>query len=188
MKRTQVIFLTILFIVSAVPAFGAICSDAADCNNNGTCESGSCVCDNMHNGTYCENVNMCYGIAATNATVCSGKGSCINDDQCVCQPGYVGADCQVATCNGISENDPSVCSGNGSCTAVDTCECNSGYSGQYCQTKESTGAGVNPGDDDGGLFSCSTAGGSKTGSGLPIAFMFLFIIIWLKFGRQSTAK
>ncbi len=77
----------------------------------------------------------CFGIPATDtANVCSGRGTCVAPDTCVCVVGYTGVFCQLLlVCNGISSTDPSVCSGHGTCTAPDNCECVVGYTGQFCQ-------------------------------------------------------
>jgi len=52
--------------------------------------------------------------------VCSGHGKCINWNQCSCDEGYSGPECQYSetvTCFGKDSTDPTVCSGHGTCIA-----------------------------------------------------------------------
>src|SRR5690606_7596190 len=69
--------------------------------------------------------------------VCSGHGKCVNWNQCACDEGYYGSECQFSSsstiCFGKESTDPTVCSGNGTCIANDTCSCNEEYYGQECE-------------------------------------------------------
>lgn len=58
--------------------------------------------------------------------VCSGKGDW-SADQCICNDGYVGYDCQY----GCSDHD--TCSNNGQCDMNGKCKCHEGYSGYFCE-------------------------------------------------------
>ena len=79
----------------------------------------------------------CYGKLSSDPTVCSGKGSCTGNDQCECNTGYAGEQCQTQlyNCYGTWSNDPAVCSGNGTCTATDTCNCSFNHIGTQCETQ-----------------------------------------------------
>ena len=75
----------------------------------------------------------CFGLLNTDPNVCSGHGSCVAEDTCVCELGYSGMQCESTTCFGLSSSDPNVCSGHGTCVALDTCVCEASYSGSECE-------------------------------------------------------
>ncbi|KAG2373713.1 hypothetical protein C9374_011802 [Naegleria lovaniensis] len=80
----------------------------------------------------------CFGIAANNASVCSGN--CVAPDQCVCDTNHTGPSCAFPLCFGVSSNDTAqVCSGNGVCENVDTCSCSAGFSGSQCEAPSYNG-------------------------------------------------
>jgi hypothetical protein len=93
---------------------------------------------------------FCFGIPSTNASVCSGRGSCSGPDTCSCQQNYFGTKCELTTCSGINSNDARVCSGFGTCTAFDVCTCDPQYAADYSGNKDCyrnvmvIGAGYNP--------------------------------------------
>jgi hypothetical protein len=60
---------------------------------------------------------------------CSGNGICTDKLECVCRPGFRGADCSVE-CPGGSHF---ACSGHGVCSAAAKCTCEWGYAGDRCQ-------------------------------------------------------
>jgi hypothetical protein len=80
-----------------------------------------------------QSIFTCFGITASNPSVCSGNGICTGIDQCSCGSYYFGTQCQTTKCFGKDSTDPSVCSGNGNCTTLDNCQCKQGYGGRQCQ-------------------------------------------------------
>jgi hypothetical protein len=78
--------------------------------------------------------NICYGISSLNfSSVCSGKGSCMADNECHCISNYTGSICNIPICFGILANDSSVCSGRGDCLLANNCTCDNAYYGEECQ-------------------------------------------------------
>lgn len=68
----------------------------------------------------------CVGKSKCNA-YCQNGGTCMND-QCVCPPGYIGANCENKDlCYGVT------CQHNGVCNNG-MCACAVGYEGRYCDT------------------------------------------------------
>ncbi|KAG2377495.1 hypothetical protein C9374_009406 [Naegleria lovaniensis] len=76
---------------------------------------------------------ICFGIEATDPTVCSGNGACIADDVCDCSPSSTGANCSIPMCYGYGATDPLVCSRNGTCLGYNTCSCKANYTGDNCE-------------------------------------------------------
>jgi hypothetical protein len=67
----------------------------------------------------------CFGYSANDSNTCSGKGNCISNDNCKCNYGSFGNNCENdLNCFGKLYNESLVCSGNGSCTYNDICTCN----------------------------------------------------------------
>ena len=70
---------------------------------------------------------------------CSGNGDC-SFAQCLCRPGWSGADCSLPVCLGsVCYQDPvsleqrcSHCSSNGVCNGDGVCECDAGWTGEDC--------------------------------------------------------
>lgn len=78
----------------------------------------------------------CFGLDPGDPSVCSGHGICIEFDICLCEMGWLGADCSIPAaydCFGIDSQDPNVCSGHGLCVAVDTCQCGQAWTGAECE-------------------------------------------------------
>nr|CAG4716015.1 unnamed protein product [Naegleria fowleri] len=86
----------------------------------------------------------CFGLAASNQNVCSGKGVCISTDWCQCDSGYYGNACQIASCFGVLATNATVCSSRGSCTSLNQCSCQSGFTRSNCQTKVVVVTGSSP--------------------------------------------
>ncbi len=74
----------------------------------------------------------CYGVFSNSSLVCSGNGTCSSQDNCTCNAGFLGNQCQLITCYGVVSNHSSVCSGNGTCVALNQCLCNTNHTGNIC--------------------------------------------------------
>ncbi len=80
------------------------------------------------------NRTKCYGVWSDNSAVCSGHGSCLGTDQCLCNRGWMQVDCSITHCFGVTSTLPDVvCSGRGKCVNQNKCECKDGYRGHRCQ-------------------------------------------------------
>ncbi|XP_036622544.1 tenascin-X isoform X2 [Trichosurus vulpecula] len=86
-----------------------------DCNDQGRCVEGRCVCFSGYTGPSC-NWPACPGD-------CRGRGRCVQG-QCVCRAGFTGEDCGTRAC-------PKGCSQRGQCKDG-KCVCDPGYSGDDC--------------------------------------------------------
>ena len=77
----------------------------------------------------------CFGIDSSDPSVCSGNGTCISNDNCICDSGWEGDQCNISIyyCDGIIYSDPNVCNGHGDCISEDNCDCDTGYFGIYCE-------------------------------------------------------
>ncbi|NXO00532.1 TENA protein, partial [Rhinopomastus cyanomelas] len=97
---------------------GEDCSQAtcpADCNDQGKCVDGLCVCFEGYTGIDCSEELCPRG--------CSVHGRCVNG-QCVCHEGFTGEDCSEPLC-------PNNCHNRGRCVENE-CICNEGYTGEDC--------------------------------------------------------
>ena len=77
----------------------------------------------------------CNGVDAGQVdVVCSGNGTCVGTDDCLCDEGYTGANCQNSTfkCENRDPDDPLACNQHGACVGPDDCECWFPYTGQFC--------------------------------------------------------
>jgi hypothetical protein len=75
---------------------------------------------------------VCYGVPSFNNS-CNNRGTCISANNCFCNNGYGGNQCEFFTCNNILSNNITVCNQKGNCTSIDQCNCNEKYTGQFCQ-------------------------------------------------------
>uniref|UniRef100_A0A671E881 Tenascin XB n=1 Tax=Rhinolophus ferrumequinum TaxID=59479 RepID=A0A671E881_RHIFE len=129
---------------SSPPSVLGSCPD--DCNDQGRCVLGRCVCFPGYTGPSCgwpscpgdchgrgrcvQGVCVCRtGFSGADCSLrscprgCSQRGRC-EDGRCVCDPGYTGEDCGVRSC-------PRGCSQKGRCVNG-RCVCNPGYTGEDC--------------------------------------------------------
>ena len=139
---------------SAISSWEDGCAALANCSGHGVCWDGAqiaapselpcaasyttaaCLCATGYKGSTCGE--------ATCANGCSGRGVCVKCDtppsiaealspnplatpgyRCVCDAGYVGADCGDREC-------PAGCSSHGKCVGGTHCECDAGWSGPDC--------------------------------------------------------
>ncbi|KAM5287140.1 tenascin-X isoform 8-T8 [Hipposideros larvatus] len=132
---------------SSPPSASGSCPD--DCNDQGRCVLGRCMCFPGYTGPSCgwpscpgdchgrgrcvQGVCVCRtGFSGDDCSLrscprgCSQKGRC-EDGRCVCDPGYTGEDCRVRSC-------PRGCSQRGRCENG-RCVCNPGYTGEDCRVK-----------------------------------------------------
>ncbi|XP_044773166.1 tenascin-X [Neomonachus schauinslandi] len=129
---------------SSPPSASRACPD--DCNDQGRCVRGRCVCFPGYSGPSCgwpscpgdcngrgrcvQGVCVCRaGFSGDDCSQrscprgCSQRGRC-EDGRCVCDPGYAGDDCGVRSC-------PRGCSQRGRCENG-RCACDPGYAGDDC--------------------------------------------------------
>ncbi|XP_066215912.1 tenascin-X [Saccopteryx leptura] len=132
---------------SSHPSAAVSCPD--DCNDQGRCVRGRCVCFPGYTGPSCgwpscpgdchgrgrcvQGVCVCrVGFSGDDCSLrscprgCSQRGRC-EDGRCVCNPGYTGEDCAARTC-------PRGCSQRGRCEDG-RCVCNPGYTGEDCTAR-----------------------------------------------------
>ena len=101
-----------------------------NCNNNGICHLGICICNDNFWGHNCKNKkcpkSLCFFDDVFHIKKqcihCSGNGECLENGKCECNNEYIGEDCSIAGCLNN-------CSGEkfGKCVIkkpVSQCECN----------------------------------------------------------------
>uniref|UniRef100_A0A8C2MSP0 Tenascin XB n=1 Tax=Cricetulus griseus TaxID=10029 RepID=A0A8C2MSP0_CRIGR len=98
---------------SSPPSASRTCPD--DCNDQGRCVRGRCVCFPGYSGPSC-GWPSCPGD-------CQGRGRCVQG-ACVCRAGFSGPDCSQRSC-------PRNCNQRGGCEDG-RCVCDPGYSGDDC--------------------------------------------------------
>lgn len=87
---------------------------------------------------------QCFGLDPGNPAVCTGHGTCIDQDFCLCDPEHTGYNCQVTwqrSCQQVPSDSPAVCMGRGECLAEDRCRCAAGFHGTVCQNPYSATCG-----------------------------------------------
>ncbi|XP_036908747.1 tenascin-X-like, partial [Sturnira hondurensis] len=132
---------------SSPPSASGSCPD--DCNDQGRCVRGHCVCFPGYTGPSCgwpscpgdchghgrcvQGVCVCrLGFSGDDCSLrscpqgCSQRGRCENG-RCVCNPGYIGEDCAVKSC-------PRGCNQKGRCEEG-RCVCDPGYTGEDCSSR-----------------------------------------------------
>jgi alpha-tubulin suppressor-like RCC1 family protein len=90
-------------------------------------------------GYYHTNIVGCFGgFIGLDCTIpycslnCTGRGICKSYNNCTCQTGYLGAQCEIIECFGVT-NANKTCNGNGACNAPNSCTCSNGYFGIQCE-------------------------------------------------------
>lgn len=74
----------------------AVCGAAGgdpQCNGNGIYYSGICACFEGYIGYDCRHPT-CFGVAANDPFVCSGRGICTEPEYCLCESPYLGRACE----------------------------------------------------------------------------------------------
>ncbi|MBQ7413417.1 MAG: hypothetical protein IJV07_04000, partial [Alphaproteobacteria bacterium] len=125
-----------------------------NCGEHGTCNDGTCSCQDNYYGNNCENAPLnCQNGGSWNTTThkcdcvngyegntcgtlnlcyqvnCGEHGTC-NNGTCSCRDNYYGNNC---------ENAPLNCQNGGSWnTTTHKCDCVNGYEGNTCETQKST--------------------------------------------------
>lgn len=91
------------------------CDDCrnVECENDGTCEEGTCECPEGFSGSTCQVEDLCL----TQEVECKNDGECL-DGSCNCRGGYYGETCEVLCLYGTYENGD--------------CACNQGIDGESC--------------------------------------------------------
>lgn len=99
-----------------------------NCNSDGVCRDGICVCHKGYSGHDCSIRPKCK-------ENCLGRGFCTSSAECDCYPGYKGKICEYES------NCPYNCTSvnNGRCQTDGTCLCFEGYSGDDCKCSCSHG-------------------------------------------------
>ena len=94
-----------------------------NCNSQGTCIDGKCVCEKDYFGALCQHSNIINYKEKMN---CSFHGVFNMDNQsCVCDDEYYGANCEYKHCLNN-------CNSNGLCLNNGECQCYSNYTGYDC--------------------------------------------------------
>jgi hypothetical protein len=87
----------------------------------------------LHSSFIIQSQYSCFGKNNTNSQICSANGICTGSNQCSCEDGYFGNECQYTSCFGKFNNQTNVCSRNGNCTELNVCSCYSNYGGKNCE-------------------------------------------------------
>ncbi|KAG9471821.1 hypothetical protein GDO78_022597 [Eleutherodactylus coqui] len=109
-----------------------------DCNDQGRCVNGQCICFEGFSGVSC-------GFKAC-PNNCHQHGRC-EDGACICDSGFTGEDCSSRTC-------PKNCMNRGKCEGG-ICVCQSGFSGPDCGLRGCPRKCLNRGRCENGVCVCS---------------------------------
>ena len=99
-----------------------------DCGEFGSCDKDKCICMSNWSGEFCE-IPPCP--TEVKGISCSGKGLCLESQECECQKGYTGNACELLNCESLNN-----CNGatHGLCNNG-TCACLTGWGSQDCSQK-----------------------------------------------------
>jgi len=91
-----------------------------ECDGTPHCDPVYCTCgeghikDPNHPPYCCCDDCVCNGLLSTDASVCSGHGLCMGDDECLCLEGWTGPYCSIAPGSADSDQD-GICDGDDLC-------------------------------------------------------------------------
>ncbi|CAI5451005.1 unnamed protein product [Caenorhabditis angaria] len=94
------------------------CAHLKYCSHRGTCRDSICICPHGFTGFDCSISVVCN---------CSGNGLCDLFNNCICNGGWSGNNCEIPKCY-------KDCNGKGKCVGPNQCECNKGWIGESCTT------------------------------------------------------
>jgi N-acetylneuraminic acid mutarotase len=96
----------------------------------------------------------CDNLPCDDPDVCSNHGYCVGENNCYCESGYLGSECNEWYCGLDINTSPLACNQHGDCIAPGNCSCTSDWTGDECEFMYCFGirAGV------GNIFECSGHG------------------------------
>lgn len=117
-------------LATGVQTYGS-CNN--DCNGNGICSFGKCICYSDYGGSDCSigkfvDYKDCGYLCTFNQGTC-GLASMVGNNRyysCTCLPGYTGFYCSIPICS-------SQCNYNGTCVGPNNCSCFRGKMGANCE-------------------------------------------------------
>ena len=97
-----------------------------DCGEHGSCDKGVCSCMSNWSGELCQTPPCPTELKGVS---CTGRGTCLESQECECEYGYTGKACNLLNC--VHLND---CSKHGTCNNG-TCTCSAGWGNDDCSEK-----------------------------------------------------
>ncbi len=106
-------------------------------NNNGGASSTASATNNTSTDIFIYQRDWaltCSGVLSNDPSVCSSHGRCLAQDECHCDRGWFGQNCESerGICFGVPSNSASVCSSHGECIRSSQCDCHAGWVGEDC--------------------------------------------------------